>query len=421
MRYLIKSVVVIDSQSPFNHQTVDILIEKGKIKRIGKHIEEEGECKIISIEGLHVSPGWFDFHVTISEPGYEYKETIQQTLDNAAKGGFTAIAAYPETSPFADNKAVVEYIIQQSRQHIVSLYPVGLFSRKREGMEMADYYEMKCSGAVAFSDNKANWQDRGLLYRVMQYLTPFRVPLILYPMERTLMFKQSVWESKYALQLGFKGIPFLAQDVAVINAVQIAEKLHYPLHLFGVVSPSALKYIRKKKKDLITVSVPSYHLYLDEKCYASFDARYKTQPPLLPPFQVKKIKDFVKDGTIDIIVSDHYAHNTEAKKCEWNVADYGMHNLLTSFSLMMMSLGEIVPLDQLIETITVKPRRLLSLPPVTVREEAVAELTFFLPQKEWILEEKYFSGRGAGSPLTGMKLKGKAIAIFKNNQWKEIG
>lgn len=418
MGFLFQNIKIFDKHSPFHLTTCDILIEQGKISKISKKIIPAKEHKVIKLPNACVSPGWIDAHVNISDPGFEFKETLQETCSYAIRGGFTTVVVFPETTPQAHDKTLIEYILQNTKSFPVKVLPFGLLSFERQGRQMNPYYEMTKAGAIGFSDNKKPINDWGFLFRVLQYTSTFKPLFSFYPIEESLTFKQNVWESPFTLKLGFKGIPALAQVQAVSNLLRFAGLFDNHIELYGVVHPEALDLVKKAGLSNVFVSIPSYILSFDETYLQTFDPVFKTLPALISKDLIKNLKKYINEGIVRMVVSDHYAHNPEAKVCEWNFAAYGMHNLLTSFSYLIMSLGDDThSIEKILDLIVYQPAAYLQLAPASITEGAEADLTFFAPSATYHLSEEHFTGESRNNPSFGKILQGKVLGVFTRKQW----
>jgi dihydroorotase len=418
MNTLIKSAKIIDSQSKYNGKTVDILIEKGIIKQIGKNIKMPKNYQELSFKGLHVSSGWFDMRANFCDPGHEYKEDLNSGLEAAAKGGYTGVVVMPNTHPATDCKSGIEYIINKTKGNIVDAFPAGSLSHHCEGKEIAEMYDMSKAGAVAFTDNKKSVSSSSLLNRALLYTQSFSGLIMNFPNDAQLSNGGQINEGSISTELGLKGIPALAEELMVNRDIYLAEYCNARIHLTNISSKHSVKMIKeaKKKGMQITADVNSYHLLLDESELQHFDTNFKVSPPLRTKQDIKALINGLKDGTIDAICSDHTPEDIENKQCEFDKADFGMINLQTSFAAANTALIDKLTLNEYIAKITTAPREILKLSQPVIKEGAIANLTLFSPTLKWSLQEEEIVSKVKNTPLIGKELIGKVFGIINNKQ-----
>lgn len=418
MNALIKSAKIVDSNSKFNGKTVDILIEKGIIKQIGKDLKASKNCEELKFKYLHVSAGWFDMRANFCDPGHEYKEDLNSGLKAAAKGGFTGVMVMPDTNPVTDSKSGIEYIINKTKQNIVDALPAGSLSHNCEGNELAEMYDMHSAGAVAFTDNKKAINSSGLLKRALLYSQSFNGLIIDFPNDKELYNKGQINEGVVSTELGLKGIPALAEELAVIRDIYLAEYCNAAIHLSNISTKQSVRLIRaaKKKGLRITADVNSYHLLLNETALLDFDSNYKLMPPLRTNEDIKALIAGLKDGTIDIICSDHTPEDIENKQCEFDYAAFGMINLQTSYAALNTALADKLTLEEIIAKITTNPRQLLGIKIPEIKEGEAANLTLFSPSTKCTLQKEDIVSKAKNTPLIGKELVGKVYGVINNNQ-----
>ena len=335
MNAIIRTAKIIDSNSKFNGQTVDILIEKGMICEIAKKLVNTNNVQEISYKDLHVSAGWFDMRANFCDPGNEHKEDLNSGLKAAAKGGFTGVMVMPDTTPCHSTKSGIEYIINKTKGNIVDALPAGSLSHNCEGKEIAEMYDMFVAGAVAFTDNKKSIESASLLNRALLYSQSFDGLVIDFPNDKELSNGGQVNEGVVSTELGLKGIPALAEELMVSRDIYLAEYCNAKIHFANISTQKSVELIRTaKKKGLnITADVNSYHLLLNETELLGYDSSYKVMPPLRTKKDINALIKGVNDGTIDVICSDHTPEDIETKQCEFDHAAFGMINLQTSFAV----------------------------------------------------------------------------------------
>lgn len=416
MNALIKSAKIIDKNSTFNGETVDILIENGIITKIGSSIKNDNNYKEISFEGLYASPGWFDMRVNFCDPGHEYKEDLTSGLNAAAKGGFTSVLVMPDTEPSNSTKSGIEYIINKAKGNIVDTIPAGSLSYHCEGKEIAEMYDMYSAGAVAFTDNKKSIKSASLLNRALLYSQSFNGLIIDFPNDTELSKGGKINEGVVSTELGLKGIPSLAEELMVTRDIYLAEYCNSKIHLANISTKKSVDLIRTAKKNglNITADVNSYHLHLDETALLHFDSNYKVTPPLRTSEDRKALIAGLKDGTIDVICSDHTPEDIENKQCEFDNAAFGIINLQTSYALANSNAN--LSSNEIINAITIRPREILDLKKVVIKEGEEANITLFNPDKKWSLNKEDIVSKSKNTPFIGKELTGKVYGVINNNQ-----
>ena len=418
MNALIKSATIINENSTFNGKAVDILIEKGIIKKIASNIKNTEKVQEIKAKDLHVSIGWFDLRANFCDPGFEYKEDLNSGLKAAAKGGFTGVLVMPSTYPVTDTKSGIEYIINKTKNNIVNAYPAGALSVKCEGNEMAEMYDMHLAGAVAFTDNKKSVNNPGLLTRALLYNQSFNGLVMDFPNDKSLFNNGQINEGITSTRLGLKGIPAIAEELMVIRDLFLAEYCNAAIHLTNITTKKSVQLIKEAKaKGLkITADTNSYHLLLDETELETFDSNLKVLPPLRTKEDIKALIKGIKEGVIDAICSDHTPQDIENKQCEFDHAKFGMINLQTSFAAMNTALNGKVTLAELITTITTNPRTILKLEVPQIEIGEVANLTLFSPTTVTTFGIEDLVSKSKNTPLIGKKLLGKVYGIVNQNK-----
>jgi dihydroorotase len=412
MNLLIKSATIIDPNSPFNNQVVDVLIEKGIIKRIGPDIESDAE--IIDGEGKYISPGFFDLNCNIGELGFETKEDLYTGTRAASAGGFTGLALMPNTIPPVHSKAEIEYLLNRAKKNLVDVYPLGTISHKREGKDLAEMYDMYLSGAKAFTDGNRPVQDAGLMERALLYAQGFDGLVFSYPEDTAIAGKAKVNEGEISTLLGMKGIPSLAEELMIARDLYLAEYTGSKIHFSTISTTRSVQLIReaKRKRLEVTCDVAAYHLVLTDEALINFDSQYKVKPPLRTQDDVNALKKGLMDGTIDAIVSQHTPQEVEFKDVEFEVAEYGMIGLQTAFSLALKA-G--LDLNLVIQKLAVSPREILNIDIPSITEDQPANLVLFDVDAEWEYTRKNNRSKSYNSPFLDQNLKGKVLLTINNN------
>lgn len=418
MNLLIKQATVVDSTSAHNGRVVDILIEKGVITQIKKSITPEKGIKTIDAEGLHVSTGWVDMQVNFCDPGYEHKETLANGLKAAAKGGYTAVCVMSGTNPPLHNKAQIDYVVNRTKENLVDVYPVGTLSHDQEGKDLSEMYDMKLSGAIAFSDYKKSIKDAGLILRALQYSTNINSFIITHCDDKTISHGGQMNEGVIATKLGLKGMPALAEEIMLQRNLQILEYTGGKMHIPTISTKGSVDLIKKAKAKKLNVScgVAAYNLLLDETELEGFDTNCKVNPPLRTKEDIDALKKGITDGVIDVIVSDHNPQDIESKDLEFDLADNGMIGLESAFGVLNTALHQKINLDVIIDTLTKNPRTVLNLPQISVKEGIEANLTLFNPTKKQVFEKSHIVSANKNSGIIGKELTGVVLGIVNKKQ-----
>jgi dihydroorotase len=419
MNLLIKQATVIDSTSQYNGRVVDILIEKGVITQVKKNIVPEKGIKTIEADGLHVSAGWLDMQVNFCDPGYEHKETLDNGLKSAAKGGFTSVCLMSGTNPPLHNKAQIEYVVNRAKGNLVDVLPIGTLSHNQEGKDLSEMYDMKLSGAAAFSDYKKTAKDAGLILRALQYSQNINSFIIAHCDDKTISHDGLVNEGVISTKLGLKGIPALAEEIMLQRNIQILEYTGGKMHIPTISTKGSVELIKKAKakKLNITCGVAAYNLLLDDSELEGFDTNYKVNPPLRTKEDIDALKKGIADGTIDVIVSDHNPQDIESKDLEFDLADNGMVGLESCFGVLNAALASKLALENMIDSLTKNPRTILGLDSVTIKEGVEANLTLFNPTKKYVFEKSHLVSSNKNSGIIGKELKGLVIGVINKNMY----
>ena len=413
MEILIKSATIVDPQSNYHLKKKDILIKNGKIEKIADKIESD-QAKIIKGNDLHLSKGWIDLQANYQDPGFEYKEDIQTGLNASAAGGFTAVGISPATMPARDVKAQVEYLVNQSKSHLIDVLPYGAVSKNIEGKELAELSDMKYSGAIAFTDGKQSIKNPNLLNRALLYAKAFDGIIMNYPNSKDIAELGVMNEGEVSTSLGLKGIPELAEELMVARDLYIVEYTTGRLHFSTISTGKSIELIAKAKKEKLNVScdVASYSLLLDDCELEEFDTRFKTMPPLRTKKTISELIAGIKNGTIDAICSDHFPEDIENKKKEFDYAAFGIINAQTSFAVANTALHNTISLAQLIALFTDGPARVLKLERPTIKSGQIANITLFQPKEKFVFTKEKVLSKSNNSPFFGREMKGKIVGVI---------
>lgn len=413
MNVLIKSATVIDTSSKFHNQIVDVLIEKGKISQIAKSIKNTSNYKEIELENLHISQGWFDSSVCFGEPGFEDRETIENGLKTAAKSGFTSIALQANTNPIIDTSSDVAFLLSKAQSQPVDLLPIGALTKNSESVDLAELFDMKNAGAVAFSDYKKPITNPNLLKIALQYASNFEGLVCSFPLEQKIAGKGMVNEHVSSTLLGLKGSPNLAESLQVARDLFILEYASGKLHIPTISTKESVKLIReaKQKKLDVTCSVAIHNLFLTDDVLNEFDTRYKVNPPLRTQEDVEALIEGVKDGTIDMVTSDHNPQTIEEKLVEFDHANYGTIGLESAFG----ALNQIFSTKKAIQLLTKGKERFGAIAS-SIEEGEIANITLFNPNEKYEFSKSDILSKSKNSAFLGQELKGKVYGIYANKK-----
>ena len=336
MNILIKSATIIDSKSEFHNTTQDLLIENGVITKISRSIKNPKNYKEIKLDNLHISQGWFDSSVSFGEPGYEERETIENGLKTAAYSGFTSVAVNSNTNPIIDSNSNITFLNSKANNNAVSLLPIGALTIGSKGEYLAELYDMSTAGAVAFYDYKKPISNPNLMKIALQYASNFDGLVCSFPQENKISGQGVMNENITSTRLGLKGIPALAEELQVARDLFLLEYTGGKLHISTISTATSVALIReaKKKKLNITCSVAIHNLYFTDDVLTDFNTNYKVLPPLRTQSDIDALIEAVKDGTIDMVTTDHNPIDIEEKKIEFDHANYGTIGLESAFGAL---------------------------------------------------------------------------------------
>lgn len=422
MKILIKQAKIIDSSSKHNNKICDILINNNKIEKIAKKIQIDSDTKIYKNENLHVSQGWFDMHVNFGQPGFEQRETIENGLNAAAKGGFTEVLLMPNTNPSIDNSSMIDFIKGFSKRNIVKIQVAGNLTVSQEGKNIVEIHDMTNNGCIAFTDDKKSIQNNELMKIAMLYIKNSNSLLMNFPNDSKIQKNGVINEGKISTQLGLKGIPNIAEEMMLDRDITLCDYTESKIHESYISTERSVDKIKKAKEKGINVTsdVALHNIFLTEEQVNNFDTRFKVLPPLRTKNDNKAIINGLKDGTIDVITSDHNPFEEETKKLEFDNAEFGIIGLESAFGLINKHLEKHLTLNEIIDKISNNPRKILGLKNNSIEEGNYANLTLFNPSNKWEFKENDIVSKSKNSPFVGEELKGKALAIYNNNKFKEL-
>jgi dihydroorotase len=421
MQYLLKNGRLIDPARGRDEE-IDIHIVDGTIVRMAKGLSVPS-AQVIELKGKVVAPGFIDMHVHLREPGFEYKETIMTGCTAAAAGGFTAVCCMPNTNPPIDDESVVRLIKEKARSAmdgLVDVYPVAAVTKDRRGEHLAPLAELAAAGAVAFSDDGNPVHDAEIMRRALEYAAMFNRPVIQHAQDIPMTKGGAMNEGLTATRLGIPGMPSVAEDAVVARDIQITKYTRSRYHLAHMSTAGATAMVRAAKAEglNVTCEVTPHHVTLTDNAVSGFDTNTKMNPPLRSKEDIDALKKGLKDGTIDVIATDHAPHSFDEKQVEYQSAPFGIVGLETALGLVITELvnGGVLTLAQMIEKMSVNPRRILGLPEIRIAEGEGANLTIFDPAAEWVVDTQSFKSKSKNSPFGGRKLTGKPVGVINNGR-----
>jgi dihydroorotase len=416
MKILIRQAKIADSNASINGQVRDILIEDGIITQIASKIAAKAD-KEITAEGLTVSPGWVDIFAHGCDPGFEYKETLDTLAAAAAAGGYTQVFALPDNKPVTDNKAQVEYIRLGSQHLPASILPIGAITKKMEGSSLAEMYDMRNSGAVAFSDGLSPVQSPGLFLKALQYVKAFDGVLIQLPLDKSIGAGGLMNEGIVSTRLGLPGLPTLAEELIIKRDLDLLRYTGSRLHITGISTANSVALIKAAKTEglSITCSITPYHLFFCDEDLQEYDTNLKVNPPLRSRADMLALRKAVEEGVIDCIASHHIPQDWDHKTCEFEYAAYGMLGLQTVFAV----LNETIPGlndETAVALLSDNARNIFGLSKTNIQEGAQAELTLFSRSANSMLTKENLKSKSANSAFMNRPMKGAVVATIHKGQ-----
>jgi len=416
MTVLIKNGTVIDPANNIN-AAKDILIIKGIIESI----EPPGKLdtvnlnnpQIIDAKGCIVCPGLIDMHVHFREPGFEYKETIESGCQSAAAGGFTSVAVMPNTNPVNDNRSVTELILSLAKSKGgIKVHPIGAITQGLAGKRLSEMADLRDAGAIAFSDDGCPVMNSELMRRAFEYSKMFNLPLIQHSEMLDLTEGGCMNEGAVSTELGLKGMPTEAEDIMVYRDIALLEKTGGRLHVAHISSGNSVDLVRHAKaKGLpVTCEVAPHHFTLTDEAVRGYDTNTKMSPPLRSNKDIEKIKEGLKDGTIDIIATDHAPHDITDKQVEYQNACFGIVGLETALPLSLKLVDEkILSMSDAIRKLTATPAQIFKLDAGNLSIGKEADVLIFNPDIKYSIDVSKFHSKSKNSPFDGWKVKGKVF------------
>ncbi len=426
MLTLIKNGYIIDPASG-REGIFDVLINGERIDRIEAEIDTEAvmasaamcsdSMTVIDASGKFIMPGFIDLHVHLREPGYEYKETIATGSMAAAAGGFTSICPMPNTKPATDSGAMISLILEKAKKEaVVNILPIGAITLGQEGSELTNMKELMERGAVAVSEDGKSVMDTALYAKAMKLAAWLDLPVFAHCEDKGLVGKGVINAGKKAEQLRLPGISNAVEDIITARDILLAKETGARLHLCHISTKDSAAMLAMAKKDGVKVTgeVCPHHFILTEDDILSDDANYKMNPPLRKGSDVKALKEALRDGTIDVISTDHAPHSAEEKAKSMAEAPFGIVGSETAFALVMTELvlkGYLTP-SQMVEKMSVNPARILKSEKGCIDEGRIADLVIADPKAEYTIDVDRFYSKGKNSPFHGKKVTGRVEYTF---------
>ncbi|NLJ83337.1 MAG: dihydroorotase [Halanaerobiaceae bacterium] len=392
---------------------LDVLIEGQKIKAIGKDLITDSRTRVIDARGKLVTPGFIDVHVHLREPGYTHKETIASGTRAAARGGFTTVAAMPNTDPVLDNPAILREVEERiEKEAVVRVYLHGAISEGLQGEKLVDFAAMAGS-VLGFSDDGRGVQDEGMMKRAMEEVKGLNKMIAAHCEDESLNNGGYIHEGDLSRRLGIRGISSASEYRQLARDLDLVRETGAAYHACHISTEEAVELIRQAKKEGLPVSceVTPHHLLLSDKDIDINDADYKMNPPLRSEEDRLALLEGVKDGTIDIIATDHAPHHAEEKARGFAEAPFGIAGLETCFSLLYtyLVLEGVITLERLVEMLTVKPAGLFGLETGVLEAGREADLVIIDPEASFIIDVEDFHSKGKNTPFKGYRCRGKIL------------
>ncbi|MFC4632522.1 dihydroorotase family protein [Dokdonia ponticola] len=413
MNALIKAATIIDSKSSHHGTTVDIRIKYGKIRLIGQNLSQEKGEKLIQKENLYASQGWFDSSVSIGQPGYEERETIDNGLTVAAKSGFTGIAINPNTYPILDTSSDITFVSKMGEGHATSIFPIGALTRNSESVDLAELYDMQQSGAVAFGDYQRAVSNPNLLKIALQYTQGFNGLVLSFPLEDNIAGTGKMNEGITSTGIGLKGIPAIAESLQVARDLHILEYTGGKLHIPTISTAASVALIRDaKNKGLdVSCSVAIHNLFYTDQALLDFNTHYKVLPPLRTQEDIDALIAGIKDGTIDMVTSDHNPLDIERKQVEFDNAAFGTISQEATFGALLTLVSE----KKAVQLLT-NGRERFTQTSFPIEKDTDVNLTLFTTKGSYTFGQEHILSKSKNACFLGARLKGNVFGIMANQK-----
>ena len=389
----------------------DVLIDEGRVVAVGPHLKVPAGATKIDATGRLVLPGFVDLHVHFREPGFEYKESIQSGAAAAVAGGFTSVCCMPNTNPVNDNQAITKFMLDRARAAgLANVFPIGAITKGSEGKELAEIGDLRRAGCVAISDDGKPVMNSLVMRRAMEYALAFDVPVVDHCEDLHLAEGGCMNEGAISTELGLPGMPAAAEDVMVARNVALAELTGARLHLAHISTEGSVRMVREAKSRGLHVTAEAcpHHFTITEEVVRGYNTYAKMNPPLRTWKDVQAIKDGLRDGTIDVIATDHAPHAAQEKQLGFTEAPFGIVGLETALSLTFALVDEgVLSLESAVDKLSTAPAKVFGLAKGTLAVGADADVTIVDQQEQWEVDPAKFRSKSRNTPFAGWKVKGR--------------
>ncbi len=416
MRWLIRKARLLDPANGIDRKG-DLLIEEGKIARVGGEIRIDGEVSEIEAEGMTLTPSFIDIHVHLREPGREYAERIETGVRAAAAGGFGAVVCMPNTEPALDTHASIRFVIEEAeRWGPVKVWPAGAITQGRKGEKLAEMGDLVRGGAVAVTDDGDPVADSDLMRRALEYSKSFDIPILTHPEDKTLSRGGVMNEGVVSTRLGLKGIPAAAEEIGIARDLRLAELSGGRLHVQHVSTAYGAELVRRAKERGLPVTgeTAPHYVALTDESLAGYDTNRKMNPPLRTSRDRDALREALASGVLEVVATDHAPHGIHEKETEFDRAPFGVLGLETSFAVMLTHLvrpGHL-SLPTLIERMTSGPAGVIGKEHLGIVEGRKASLTLFDTERSQVVDPSRFESLSRNTPFAGERLYGAIMGLF---------
>ncbi|QBA64267.1 dihydroorotase [Muriicola soli] len=414
MNILLKSAKILDEDNKGLHKKVrDIWIKDGLIEKIGASVKPDSRTKIIELPNLHVSRGWMDSSVSFGEPGYEERETLANGVRVAALSGFTDILLNPNTNPVPDSSGDIIFLKKTAAGKGARVHPLGTLTRGAKGIDLAELFDMKNSGAVAFYDFKSPVTNSNLLKIALQYAQGFNGLVLSFPLDMSIAGRGSVNEGNISTKLGLGGVPALAEEIQISRDLFILDYAGGKLHIPTISTAAAVDLVASAKKKGLNVScsVAMHNLFFTDDVLEEYDTNYKVMPPLRTSKDREALRKGLRSGVIDMVTTDHIPMDIEEKRIEFDRAAFGSLGLESAYGILNSIFGTEIAVQLL-----TKGRERFNIPTVTIKEGEPACLSLFNPEEDYVNSKENIKSISKNSMYLGKKIKGRAYGAVINDQ-----
>jgi dihydroorotase len=419
-KILFKDIQVVDNSEKLNGKK-SVIIQNGKISDVLDKPPASFDGDILGEDAnLILMPGFFDMHVHFREPGREDEETLETGSFTAANGGFTGVACMPNTDPAIDTQEVVNFICEETKDYLVDVHPVAAITKAREGKELAPIAEMVEAGAVAISDDGSPVMNAEIMRRALEYSKMFDIPILGHEEDANLSKNRHMHEGYYSTKLGIQGIPSLSEEIMVARDIMLTEFTGGRFHVCHISSKGSVELVRqaKAKGIQVTCEVTPHHFTLTDKEVESYDTNTKMSPPLRSDNDRLSIIEGLKDGTIDVIATDHAPHSIEEKEAEYIYAPFGITGLETAIGLIISQLLETktLRLKDIYDRCVYNPRKILNLDVPKIKSGESANLTLFNLKEKWEYKDSISFSKSQNTPFKTYPLSGRGVCVINNGK-----